>query len=953
MAKFRIKKIPTGSIGVGGNTNTRSTQYTGNMIYPLYKPNMMAEPPLQERTTLSAVPRDMANLEAEKNETALIPDVGGLAAHYKIGGKRHSKGGTPLSLPDDSFIFSDTSKMKIGGDMLKYFGKNSESKKKYTPADLAKQYDINTYRKTLADPTIDDPIHVRTAEKMIGNYNLKLAKLALIQESKKGFPQGIPAVALPYLATNMIDPSQILPLKGGEEQGEQFPDQEQGELQARYGMQYSKLMNDGGPLHAGPQDWANFGNALMQEGGSKRFDIDKIKRQIQKAENDWEIQIQKASNDQMAALLSNQRDRELASMYSKMNKIQEQADKENLYSRFNFLPSFLEPTTAETEIKDLEEISKRYNIPLSDPQVQTAPLKALPMPIDSSAVVSKYMKSHPQTPAVSNVITYDQLNKLSSEEQDSILSTLPDSTKQRLYNSIPEKRYGGLIKAQDGLTLKQKLEKNLKSKSTVKPVSNISQKKSGPSVVETPEQTADRTAHYNESYKLLEHTFTNPANESLREELYKRWKDNINTLKPSKDPKKGMSQSDIDKMKSYSKDDVINNLMKAQKQIFTIQQSYPQEKLKDKTWDKGRGKNETYQEAAKKLGIPPMSEDEIGTFQTAYRVLQDLSDEPEYSPLLNQFNLVPIGEKDQTYGKGSKPISPVDAWFGNTTVGQALLAKPGSPRVGTYGEPDTKPTSKLDTSYTPEVYNKPADAPWWAQDVIKTAGAAGDFMRIKKYLPWSPVVAPYVPDPTFYDPTRELAANAEQANIQTQGASTFGNPQQFGAVAASIQGNAAKNVADVLGKYNNLNVGVVNQFSGIRGDIMNRANEANAANATSLYDKTTMANQNFDNAKNMARQELRSSYIDAITNRANAQVMNTLYPNYQIDPSTGGMMNFYKGSKFDPRNPQDRFDQQSAFFDKVKIKDSTATWASVFGHSNSNTDSEEDYRPPGYNRRQD
>ena len=37
-------------------------------------------------------------------------------------------------------------------------------------------------------------------------------------------------------------------------------------------------------------------------------------------------------------------------------------------------------------------------------------------------------------------------------------------------------------------------------------------------------------------------------------------------------------------------------------------------------------------------------------------------------------------------------------------------------------------------------------APWWLQDTIKTAGAFGDLMGIKKYMPWAPKVDLEVPN---------------------------------------------------------------------------------------------------------------------------------------------------------------------------------------------------------------
>ena len=63
---------------------------------------------------ITAVPREEANLEAEGGET-VYGDINGdgMPEHKSIKGPRHSAGGVPLKLPDDTFIFSDTNSMKI------------------------------------------------------------------------------------------------------------------------------------------------------------------------------------------------------------------------------------------------------------------------------------------------------------------------------------------------------------------------------------------------------------------------------------------------------------------------------------------------------------------------------------------------------------------------------------------------------------------------------------------------------------------------------------------------------------------------------------------------------------------------------------------------------------------------------------------------------------------------
>jgi hypothetical protein len=152
-------------------------------------------------TTLSPVPRDEATIEAERGETVIGDlDNDGMVEHAKIGGKRHSQGGTPLNVPDGSFVFSDYSKLRIKNqDLLKGIF-NMSSKKPVTPAKVAQRYDINRYKQILNDPE-SDAFDKKTAQLMIDNNMKKLGQLALVQEGMKGFPDGIPAIAMPLMQT--------------------------------------------------------------------------------------------------------------------------------------------------------------------------------------------------------------------------------------------------------------------------------------------------------------------------------------------------------------------------------------------------------------------------------------------------------------------------------------------------------------------------------------------------------------------------------------------------------------------------------------------------------------------------------------------------------------------------------------------------------------------------------
>ena len=225
--KVKITKLPGKARGGKVNGN----RIVPNQALSFGGADLHAGPKdMSVANTISAVPRNEANLEAEGGET-VYGDINGdgMAEHLVIKGPRHSSGGVPLNLPDDTFIFSDTRSMRIKDpNMLAQFGKQggaSKSSKSYTPAELAKQYDLSKYRKMLQDPD-SGPLERKTAEIMIRNYTMKLGALALAQESKKGFPQGIPEAARPYMEANGISDQDLIPELAQQQQQQQSQQEE-------------------------------------------------------------------------------------------------------------------------------------------------------------------------------------------------------------------------------------------------------------------------------------------------------------------------------------------------------------------------------------------------------------------------------------------------------------------------------------------------------------------------------------------------------------------------------------------------------------------------------------------------------------------------------------------------------------------------------------------------------
>jgi len=181
----------------------------------------------------------------------------------------------------------------------------------------------------------------------------------------------------------------------------------------------------------------------------------------------------------------------------------------------------------------------------------------------------------------------------------------------------------------------------------------------------------------------------------------------------------------------------------------------------------------------------------------------------------------------------------------------------------------------------------PSDTPFWTQDIVNLAGAASDYSHINKYLPWQAGFETFTNTPTYYDPTRELASNNEQSNATMSVLGAFADPQSLSSRASQVSGQALSNAADIMGRYNNLNVGVANQTQAQNSAILNEASRTRAAQATNLYDNTVRANQTFDNSRAMARRNIRDAFNQAWTNRGQTQGLNSINKQYNVDSRTG------------------------------------------------------------------
>jgi hypothetical protein len=238
MQKIRIKKTPKPGDQLDYGLVGRNVMFTGE-----------GAATSNVKNTMGATTEENANIEVEGGET-VVGDVNrdGFLEHFTFVGKRHSKGGMPVNIPEGSFIFSDTKKLRIKDkEILEGVFGLKEKKGGYTPAEIAKKYQINQYVQDLKSEDTD-AIQKRSAAEMLKKNTEKLGMLALVQESIKGFPDGIPAIAESVMAG--LQGAQVPGMEKGEGMQEEVMEGREEET-AKYGGQKRKYP-DGGLVNGRP-----------------------------------------------------------------------------------------------------------------------------------------------------------------------------------------------------------------------------------------------------------------------------------------------------------------------------------------------------------------------------------------------------------------------------------------------------------------------------------------------------------------------------------------------------------------------------------------------------------------------------------------------------------------------------------------------------------------------------
>lgn len=915
--KVKITSLPQAGYGGSQNQNAVNQLY-GNSAYMVNKFSG-AEQEEQEpayNQTLQPDPRSMAVLEAEKGETLIRKGTNSaIPEFFKIGGKRHSEGGTPLSgekATPDSFIYSDTKAMKIKDPaILESFG-FAAKKGGYTPAKISKKFDLNSKELREGLYSDSDPLRKKTAVMMADNYISNLGKLALVQESQKGFPQGVPQIAMPYMNKVGLDPAQFLP-----------PSPEQGMMMAMYGgipkAQIGQSVNPGGMSNVSidnlPQyeiDWLKFRQRATDPNQPLPSTQEYMAAQRAYNKSKWDnssminpLNWGPGLNYGLTGQFENMGD-----SYSKYNgegpmttAIRYGTDPvfmglaANNYGRLaetagaigefalpgvrNFLQKASLPNILEAGTLALKDVATGIkNVPANLTALANT---ALPYANITLPYIQKLA-----SPAALGLLIYSHSNDepLTTEQEIALLKRLDTTEVNTLMESPAASKISSdsLIEASrenpnidvakiEPVTIKAKPKVNVPKPSTgfTAPDGSIIEfeyggessyqtgGEKGTFLAKHTDASGKEYSSYLQGDKVVlvynnEVVSTRPATEKDRPAIStydKEAEDILRKIKP-----------DIILNKDY-----VEGMQRGADAKIPGTYGRFEKDAADKNWSwYGKPINWT-------------NKPELKQVQKAYnKEMYNRFINADYTPEEAAKYVKLIGF-DESKEEGQTANDGKPGKWTETRVVFDVPKKPGKP-----GKPNT-PRDPLEPGELnpPPIPRRPIG--FYPQDVLNTAAAVGDLASINKYNPRMAQFVPEPMEPTFYDPNRELANNAELANIASANLAQFTGPQAFNTRFSDVQGKSLANAANVLGRYNNLNVGVANQFEQANKQINNEANFRNALMANDFYDKTVIANQQFDNSKRAARREAVDYVNAALENRFMTDQMNSLYPNFFVDPA--------------------------------------------------------------------
>jgi SOS response regulatory protein OraA/RecX len=803
--------------------------------------------------TIGAVPREEANLEAEGGETVMTDLTGiGIPQHYTISGPRHAQGGVPMNLPDNSFIFSDFNEMRMKDpDVLNYFGKTAKKGGKgkgYTPADIAKQYDLNKYIQILEDPNADD-IDKRTAEMMIQNYNLKLGALGLMQEAQKGFEDGVPEVSMPYMEHVGITEEDL-----GIQQ------------QAPQEMMSPDMMMRGGSSRRKLKGCTTCGH--MQQGGMppEMMGQEQMMDPSMMGQPGMEQQQEGPSEEEFMA--------ELLPMIEEM--IAQGADANDIT---------MELMSMQVPPEMIMQAFTQLGMPEGEAQmaIETAMAQGQPQQQQMSPEMMDpaMMQGQGMTPDMMPSMDPSMMQQGGEQSMEQMIAQALQEgvSPEEIVQALTQQGLAPEQAEQAVMSIAQQMQQMQQGQQGQEPI----MRRGG----NLPKAQEGQSTGY--KFPTTTDAFGNPILVTTGDEL-----SNVERMQRSR-PGQGFGQQvqDLDKfMEVHSW--YVGTLSPTDKEKFI--KAVQSGKKSDLITNFQKAYNDKLREEAKKKRLSKEQTDKI----------------------INE-----VGFSD-------KGVQKLDGKFGAFTSSRPYFnfekdkAKPASPSDP--ADPD-KPADvdRGDIEFDDIIpYRDPTTAEWTSPDIVNFRGTIQDKLGIKSYYPWAGRYNPEFAQPVYMDPSRELAAQAEIANIGVQGLGQFAGPQALSSRMTSVQGQGAKGAADTLGRYNQANVGIANQFGMQNAQQANQAQQYNLAKAEDLFNKGVITQQQRDNSLRQANAAIRQSFGQGWKNASDIAMMNATSEQYNIDPRTGTVYHTGVERPMDPKRAAAAFQERVRIYQEMGLDGAAA-----------------------------
>ena len=899
MAKIKINKLPKGFELVDGKIQESKSMREGGMItgdqadYGLVttpqayygSTNFNNTKDDSVRYSLSSVPRDNANVEAEGGETVLtdLNDDGSFGL-YDITGPRHSKGGVPMFLPEQSFIYSDTPKLKFGKEEMAELDIAGDRK---TPAKLSKRFGLNDYYGEL-DSQYADNISSLSAELMLKKNMSDLSKLAFMQESKKSFSDGVPLAAHPYLVSIGEDPikftaqveqiteeqakreaiaalspeqqQQIMMLQQfmAQAQEQQQAPQQQQQPPAQGSFEQMQLADANSDLMLE----ARFGGNLdsYQKGGQKASDFAKERGQ------QWPEGAQDPTWNGKKWEFDDGRTLGMMEALRMANKVKNGGNIPDEY-KVGYDPAAVEETVEETvEVTDTETETTTAN----NNQTETVTTESVDIKEGDDTADDTFKNPYEGIPG-----------------QEENAAKLEQYRKEGYELSVVD----GKIRAY--LPYQSKFSDE--SKVVVQDIDGIGTGETAVISKDNQAQGAVLDASPIGSYRPGIYSGGNrPEKQGV---IYQNQiVDGVYDPNIDPDTSTPVYAYGSDKLKSAEGEaDFMNRWGDVTSQIEGFDYSKPGN---DPQWKEFQVlAEETRKKEAEQLDIP-------------------------YVPHFKK-----PGDKGYVQGQG------YDGALGIHTF--------NTPRLDVdFTSSDEQfmdlPVKDKETPIPDLPEKDPARAEWWKQDENNLNTLMG--IRDELFLPFAPTLEEQKVDYVLDDYTGRVNANNASLNTMSDALKAYG-PQAL--ARSNVFGKTLDANAKVINQVNSNNVKTMNQVATLQPQLDLQVDVRNAAKDTKLYDDTITSLQNAQNFSNWKSAKANELYNTGITNAANTANMNDLYDYYDINPQAAGRVQFGEDGKQlykDSQQPQaEAFkdwytDIQGQFPDQeLNMTDALKVWGQIGG----------------------